>query len=93
MTRLARRSGSPVTLGAIMATKKYPTATIETEHGTIELELWEDVAPNHVANFQKLAKQGFYLGTGFHRIIPGFMIQGGCPKGDGTGGPEWKLIA
>lgn len=42
-----------------MATKKYPTATIETEHGTIELELWEDVAPNHVANFQKLAKQGF----------------------------------
>ncbi len=93
MTRLARRSGSPVTLGAIMATKKYPTATIETEHGTIELELWDDVAPHHVANFQKLAKQGFYLGTGFHRIIPGFMIQGGCPKGDGTGGPEWKLIA
>ena len=91
--RSARRSGSPVTLGAIMATKKYPTATIETEHGTIELELWDDVAPNHVANFQKLAKQGFYLGTGFHRIIPGFMIQGGCPKGDGTGGPEWKLIA
>ncbi len=93
MTRLARRSGSPVTLGAIMATKKYPTATIETEHGTIELELWDDVAPHHVANFQKLAKQGFYLGTGFHRIIPGFMIQGGCPKGDGTGGPEWKLTA
>ena len=74
-----------------MATKKYPTATIETEHGTIELELWDDVAPHHVANFQKLAKQGFYLGTGFHRIIPGFMIQAGDPLGQGTGGPGFKF--
>lgn len=76
-----------------MAKKAYPTATIETDHGTIELELWDDVAPGHVANFQRLAREGFYKGTGFHRIIPGFVIQGGCPTGDGTGGPGWKVKA
>jgi peptidyl-prolyl cis-trans isomerase B (cyclophilin B) len=76
-----------------MANKQYPTATIETDHGTIELELWDDVAPGHVANFQKLAKSGFYAGTGFHRIIPGFVIQGGCPEGSGMGGPGWKVKA
>jgi len=77
-----------------MTTKNaYPTATIETDHGTIEVELWNDVAPMHVENFQKLARKGFYAGTGFHRIIPGFVIQGGCPKGNGTGGPDWNVKA
>lgn len=76
-----------------MSTPTYPTATIETDHGTLELELWNDVAPGHVANFQKLARQGFYDGTGFHRIIPNFVIQGGCPTGDGTGGPGWNVKA
>lgn len=71
----------------------YPTATIETDHGTIEVELWNDVAPKHVENFQKLARQGFYAGTGFHRIIPGFVIQGGCPNGNGMGGPGWNVKA
>lgn len=71
----------------------YPTATIETDHGTIEVELWNDVAPKHVENFQKLARSGFYNGTGFHRIIRDFVIQGGCPKGDGTGGPGWNVKA
>jgi peptidyl-prolyl cis-trans isomerase B (cyclophilin B) len=71
----------------------YPTATIETDHGTIRVELWDDVAPGHVANFLKLAGKGFYDTLSFHRIIPNFVIQGGCPKGDGTGGPGWQVKA
>lgn len=71
----------------------YPTATIETSKGTITVELWDDVAPKHAENFQKLAKSGFYDGVVFHRIIPGFMIQGGCPDGTGMGGPGWNVDA
>lgn len=59
-----------------MASTKYPTATIETDLGTIEVELWDDIAPRHVANFQRLARMGFYAGTGFHRVVPGFVVQG-----------------
>lgn len=65
---------------------------IEMENGkTIKLELYPDKAPITVANFEKLVKEGFYDGLTFHRVISGFMIQGGCPKGDGTGGPEEKI--
>src|SRR5260221_7672366 len=64
---------------------KTPTATIETSEGTITVEFWPDVAPNHVKNFIDLSKNGFYNGLIFHRVIPGFMIQGGCPQGTGTG--------
>ena len=71
----------------------YPTATIETDMGTIEVELFDDVTPGHVENFLKLAKDGYFDGLSFHRIIPGFVIQGGCPKGDGTGGPGWQIDA
>ena len=71
----------------------YPRATIETNHGTITVELWDDVAPNHVKNFLDLGNDGFYDGLTFHRIIPGFVIQGGCPKGDGTGGPGHNVAA
>ncbi len=71
----------------------YPTATIETEQGTITVELWNDVAPQHAENFLKLARKGYYDGLTFHRIIPGFVIQGGCPRGDGTGGPGWTVKA
>lgn len=71
----------------------YPTATIETDHGTFEVELWTDVAPGHAANFTKLVGKKFYDGLSFHRILPGFVIQGGCPKGDGTGGPGWNVKA
>lgn len=61
---------------------------IEMENGkVITLELYPEVAPETVANFENLVKQGFYDGLTFHRVISGFMIQGGCPKGDGTGGP------
>ena len=75
------------------------TAVIETVHGTIKLELFEDKAPGHVKNLKDLAGKGFYDGTTFHRIIPGFMIQGGDPfskKSDrslhGTGEPGYLLI-
>ena len=67
------------------------TATIETNHGTIELELFSDDAPETVANFTRLAGDGFYDGLVFHRVIPDFMIQGGCPQGTGTGGPGYTF--
>jgi cyclophilin family peptidyl-prolyl cis-trans isomerase len=67
------------------------TATIETNHGVIELELFTDDAPETVANFTKLAGEGFYDGLIFHRVIPDFMIQGGCPHGTGTGGPGYTF--
>ena len=65
---------------------------IEMENGDeIKLELYPDKAPITVANFEKLVGEGFYDGLTFHRVIEGFMIQGGCPKGDGTGGPKEKI--
>ena len=68
------------------------TFTIEMEDGGImKGELYEDVAPKTVANFEKLANDGFYDGLIFHRVIPGFMIQGGCPNGTGTGGPGYTI--
>jgi peptidyl-prolyl cis-trans isomerase B (cyclophilin B) len=67
------------------------TATIETSKGTIELELFRDDAPETVANFEKLAGEGFYDGLIFHRVIPDFMIQGGCPEGTGMGGPGYNF--
>ena len=57
----------------------------------IKLELYPEIAPKTVENFEKLVKEGFYNGLTFHRIIRGFMIQGGCPKGNGTGGPGWSI--
>ena len=67
------------------------TATISTNRGKIRLELYADHAPKTVANFTKLASEGFYDGLSFHRVIEEFMIQGGCPKGDGTGGPGYTF--
>ncbi len=66
-------------------------AIIETEKGNIVLELFEKDAPKTVANFEKLIKQGFYDGLTFHRVLPNFVIQGGCPKGNGTGGPGYTI--
>ncbi len=66
-------------------------AQIETSKGTLILELFDDDAPGTVANFTELAKSGFYNGLSFHRVIPNFVIQGGCPKGDGTGGPGYSI--
>ena len=59
--------------------------------GVIKAELYPDIAPATVENFVKLVKQGFYDGLTFHRVIPGFMIQGGCPEGTGRGGPGWHI--
>jgi peptidyl-prolyl cis-trans isomerase B (cyclophilin B) len=79
-----------------------PRAIIETKFGEIELEFLDDKAPGHVKNFLDLAKKGFYDGTTFHRVIPGFMIQGGCPNTKdpkssraqhGTGGPGYNIKA
>ncbi len=63
--------------------------TFATDAGDIEVEMWPDVAPNHCRSFIALAQAGFYDGLIFHRVIPGFMIQGGCPLGSGTGGPGY----
>src|SRR5215510_7345277 len=67
------------------------TATIKTNRGDIRLKLYDDKTPKTVANFEKLAKDGFYNGLKFHRVIADFMIQGGCPKGTGTGGPGYTF--
>lgn len=65
---------------------------IEMENGkTIEIELYPEIAPISCENFEKLVKEGFYNGLTFHRVISGFMIQGGCPLGTGTGGPGWHI--
>jgi cyclophilin family peptidyl-prolyl cis-trans isomerase len=66
-------------------------ATMSTSEGDIKIELFEDDAPKTVENFRKLAQDGFYDGLTFHRVIPDFMIQGGCPEGTGTGGPGYQF--
>jgi peptidylprolyl isomerase/peptidyl-prolyl cis-trans isomerase B (cyclophilin B) len=66
---------------------------MELEEGTVTIELYPDVAPNTVASFKKLIKKGFYDGLTFHRVIPGFMAQGGDPDGTGMGGPGFTLKA
>ena len=65
---------------------------MEMENGKkIKIELYPEIAPETVANFEKLVKDGFYNGLTFHRVIKGFMIQGGCPDGTGMGGPGWNI--
>jgi peptidyl-prolyl cis-trans isomerase B (cyclophilin B) len=71
--------------------KKYQVQ-FTTSMGVILLDLFPDVAEGHCRNILALAKTGFYDGLGFHRVIDGFVIQGGCPKGNGTGGPGYNLI-
>jgi peptidyl-prolyl cis-trans isomerase B (cyclophilin B) len=67
------------------------TAIIQTEKGDMKVEFYEKDAPNTVKNFIDLAKKGFYDGLTFHRVIPNFVIQGGCPDGTGAGGPGYKI--
>jgi len=99
----ARRTGTPRASAPARTPAPTPTpeperplgdgleASIQTSLGTMVLELYEDQTPNTVANFVHLASKGFYDGLAFHRVIKGFMIQGGCPRGDGTGGPGWMI--
>ncbi len=70
---------------------KLGFAIISTEKGDMKVKLYPDETPNTVANFAHLAKEGFYDGLSFHRVIPGFVAQGGCPLGTGTGCPEWAI--
>ena len=67
------------------------TAEIHTKRGVMKIEFFEKDAPNTVKNFIDLANDGYYDGLTFHRVIPNFVIQGGCPKGDGTGGPGYQI--
>ena len=67
------------------------TATISTEKGNMEVEFYTNDAPETVANFIKLSKDGFYNGLTFHRVLPNFVIQGGCPEGTGSGGPGYSI--
>ncbi len=66
-------------------------AIIRTEKGDMQIDFFDQDAPGNVENFIKLSKEGFYDGLNFHRVIPDFVIQGGCPNGDGTGGPGYKI--
>jgi peptidyl-prolyl cis-trans isomerase B (cyclophilin B) len=82
------------------ASTSNEVAVLKTSYGEMTIAFWPDVAPKTVENFKKLAREGFYDGTAFHRIIKGFMIQGGCPNTKvgqtgmpGTGGPGWKVKA
>lgn len=67
------------------------TGTIFTEKGNMKVEFYDDATPGTVANFVKLSKEGFYDGLTFHRVIPDFVIQGGCPEGTGVGGPGYSI--
>jgi peptidyl-prolyl cis-trans isomerase B (cyclophilin B) len=75
-----------------LAKNKY-SVELQTNKGPIRLTLFPEVAPGHVKNFVALAQVGFYNGVSFHRIIKGFMIQGGCPEGTGSGGPGYQIKA
>ncbi|MBA3779451.1 MAG: peptidylprolyl isomerase [Chloroflexi bacterium] len=86
---MPKQYSSPPPL-TVDAQKRY-TATIDTSVGTMTAELWPAEAPMTVNNFVFLARDGFYDGVIFHRVIPGFMIQGGDPTGKGTGGPGYKF--
>ncbi len=71
-----------------------PRVTLSLENGsTLVLELYPDAAPNHCAAFVDLVRKGYYNGLSFHRVVPGFVVQGGCPKGNGSGGPGYTLKA
>ncbi|MDP4285794.1 MAG: peptidylprolyl isomerase [Bacteroidota bacterium] len=74
-----------------MSDTKFTTGEIQTKKGVLKFELFDDDAPGTVNNFKKLISQGYYDGLTFHRVIPDFMIQGGCPNGTGTGGPGYSI--
>ena len=78
-------------LSLLVACAAVSAAVMTTSEGAIEIELFDDDAPKTVGNFRALAEDGYYDGLTFHRVIPDFMVQGGCPRGDGTGGPGYSF--
>lgn len=72
-------------------TNRHPLAIVETTKGVIKIVLYPEICPKTVGNFIKLANKGFYKGLTFHRVEPDFVIQGGDPRGDGSGGPGWSI--
>ena len=88
-----RKNDVEQALQSLDFTKHRYQVEFETTMGKITLDLWPDVAPGHVKNLVGLAKIGFYDGLIFHRVVPGFVIQGGCPEGTGTGGPGYQVNA
>ncbi|MEO7959955.1 MAG: peptidylprolyl isomerase [Ginsengibacter sp.] len=74
-----------------MSDIKVTTGEIQTKKGTMKFELYDEDAPGTAANFKKLISEGFYNGLTFHRVIPEFMVQGGCPNGTGAGGPGYTI--
>ena len=86
--RMSLKTFEPLPEGA------KPVISIALENdGVIKVELHPDVAPNHCAALVDLVKKGYYDGLSFHRVVPGFVVQGGCPKGNGSGGPGYNLKA
>lgn len=86
-------SAAPVYEEEPLASGEVRVATIRTERGVFKFVMFDDVAPATARNFERLARTGFYQNLLFHRVIPGTLIQGGDPKGDGSGGPGWTLKA
>lgn len=86
--RSGRKTFDPLPAGS------RPVVIFELEHGgRVRVELYPDDAPNHCAAFVELVKRGYYDGLSFHRVVPGFVVQGGCPQGNGSGGPGYTLKA
>lgn len=79
--------------GVQLEKTENPVVRLNTQQGEMLIELFPDTAPKHVESFLTLIQKGFYEGLKFHRVVPGFVVQGGCPKGDGTGGPGYTLPA
>ena len=89
---MIRRTALGPSQKGVLFMAQNPIVTIEMEDGgVIKAELYPQTAPNTVNNFISLIQKGYYDGLIFHRVIPGFMIQGGCPLGNGTGGPGWNI--
>jgi peptidyl-prolyl cis-trans isomerase B (cyclophilin B) len=89
----SRKSEVDAVAGSFDFKKNKYQVKLETNRGDITIDMWPDVAPGHVKNLLGLAKIGYYDGLSFHRIIKGFVIQGGCPVGNGTGGPGYTIKA
>ncbi len=90
---LTAHAGAEVPAGIEMEDAEHPLVKMTTDKGVLYLELFPEIAPMHVDNFLTLIKKGFYNNLSFHRVVRGMLIQGGCPQGDGSGGPGYTIPA